>query len=291
MTRPPGGRLRRHLLRSGAVTAVLAAGALLFAPTALAATTSQATAQALNATLLGGTLLQTKPAFAANDGTQATATAQFNSPLYLLPGQTALNTGAVSQTAVATATGTSAACAGVVGSGGVLTVGDDGACTVTGAQGPALVSLGNLLGIGNVFLRTNALYAQCTAGPSGTGPYTASSTLVNPSIVVRVGGVTLADVAIPLNGPVNLDVLGATVVANVNQTSTAGPQSSATALTLSLLNGGLLNVNIGQVTCGENVVTADIPMVPLKGMGVAGATVLLVGAGYLGLRRRQGATV
>lgn len=290
MNRPPGGRLRRHAVRTAALGAVLAASALLFAPTALAATTSQSTAQALDATLLNGSLLTTAQSAAANDGTQPTQTQTFTSPLAALAGQSAVNVGAVSQTSVALATGTSAACAGVVGPGGALTVGADGTCTATGATGPALISLGNLLGLGDVFLSTSAVYSQCTAGPSGTGPYTATSTLVDPRIVVRLGAVQLANVAIPLNGPANLNVLGTAVSVAVNQTSTVGPQSSATALNLSLLNGGLLDVTLGAVTCGENVVTADIPMVPLKGLGVAGLTALVLGGGYLGLRRRQGVT-
>lgn len=288
MTRPPGGRLRRHLLRSGAVTAVLAAGALLFAPTALAATTSQASAQALNATLLGGTALSTGSSAAQNDGTQATQTVGSTNPLAVLPGQGVLNTGAVSQTAVATATGTSAACAGVVGSGGALTVGDDGTCTAAGATAPVLINLGSALG-SSLSLSASAIYAQCTAGPSGTGPYTASSTLADVNLVST--GLINASVPISLTSPINLGVLAPLLTVQVNQASNAGPTSTATALQVSALGNSLLNVTVGQVTCGENVVTADIPMVPLKGMGVAGFTVLLVGAGYLGLRRRQGATV
>jgi hypothetical protein len=296
MTDNTRGRTRRTLQRAGALGAVLALSTVAWASPALAGGMSQSTAQALNATLLGGTVASTGTSTAQNDGTLPLVTKTFTNPIAALPGQTVANTGAVSQTANASNAATSSACAGLVGSGGALTIGNDGSCSLAGATAPLLVNLGTatLTGIPlpvNLRLAATAIYSQCTAGPSGTGPYSASSTLAGVRLLATTAG-TLGlpglnlDIPINIGSPIELGVLAPLLKVAINQTSAVGPTSSATALSITAIGGGLANVTIGKVTCGENATVSDIPMVPLKGAGVAGLTALVVGAGYLTLRRR-----
>lgn len=284
MTDNTRGRTRRTLQRAGALGAVLALSTVAWASPALAAGTSQSTAQAINATVGGSTLLTTATSTAINDGSTPLVTQTFTNPIAVTPGQTVVNTGAVSQTANASNVATSSACAGAVGSGGTLTIGNDGTCTLAGATAPLLVNLGN-----GLTLSASAIYAQCTAGPSGTGPFTASSVLtdVTLSAAPLLPGGSPTVVPIVIGSPIDVSVLTPLVTVAVNTTSATGPTSSATALNIMVgPNGSLANVTIGQVTCGENATVSNIPMVPLKGAGVAGLTALVVGAGYLTLRRR-----
>ena len=293
MTKNTKGRSLRGLQRAGALGAVLALSAVAWASPALAAGTSQSTAQALNATLLGGALASTTTSAATNDGTTPLVTQTFTSPIAVLPGQAVANTGAVSQTANASNAPSSSACAGLVGSGGALTVGDDGACTLSGATAPLLVNLGTASLAGFPFpvtltLSATSIYSQCTAGPSGVGPFTASSTLAGVVLNATVLGANIASIPINVNNPVNLGVLNGLLTVTLNQTSQTGPTSSATALNIAVgPNGSLANVTIGRVTCGANATVVDIPMVPLQGAGVAGLTALVVGGGWLALRRRS----
>ena len=284
MTEHTKGRTRRTLQRVGALGAVLALSTVAWASPALAAGTSQATAEALNATIGGSTLLSTGTSAATNDGSMGLVT-KTKGPIAILPGQTTANTGVVSQTANASDMATSSACAGAVGSGGALTVGNDGTCTLTGgAQPPLLINLGS-----GLTLTASAIYAQCTAGPSGTGPFTASSTLANVflNLAVLPGA---PPVQIPIDVSNSFTIPGGPlIVVTANQTTGVGVGPTTTATALNIMvgpNGSLANVTIGQVTCGANATVVDIPMVPLQGAGVAGLTALVVGAGYLALRRR-----
>lgn len=248
--------------RAGAVVAAAALLTLAGAP-AFAATVSQATAQAIDGQLLGMPLVGTGQSTAVNDGSTPTVTVGENQQLQVLPGQTLLNDGVIAQKAVANDDGTSAACAGVLGEGGTITIGQSGTCTPDNGTAPFLLNLGDTP-LGTLTLAGSAIYASCTAGPSDDGGFSADSTLVN--VELRLGATVI---------PINADgsfvlpaALAPLLTLELNQTDSTGPMTSATALHLTLLSvlgQPLTDITIGHVECGPNATIAAVPMIPADG--------------------------
>jgi hypothetical protein len=287
-------RLQTALGRATAATAAALAVVLGTAVAAHAATVSQSTASAINIAALSTPLIPVSGA--ANDGSTPTVTSTLSGAIPLIPGQSLTNTGVYAQTATATSTGTSAACGGIVGTGGGLSVGSDGSC-VASTSGPAIVNLPSfsVAGTGFTFrIEASSLYAFCTAAQadSATG-FSAGSTLANVKIVAQstVFGIPGPAVTIPLNvnQPVSIPAPFSSVLSvALNQVDTTGPTTSATALHIGLgPNSSILSLDIGKVTCGANALTKDVPMLPLEGLVVALGTAGVLTAGIAGVRRHR----
>lgn len=116
----------------------------LMAGPAFAATVSQSRATALDGKLLGQTVVGTGTDTATNDGSTPIVTKSTTGTISALPGQTAVNTGVLAQTAVANDDGTSAACGGILGEGGTITIGQSGDCTPNDGTTTALINLGDI---------------------------------------------------------------------------------------------------------------------------------------------------
>src|SRR5438270_12685975 len=108
--------LRRPVMYGVSVVGFAAAMVLAGATPALA-DTSQATANAITANLGTSGLLNTGTCAATSNGTTATQTGSCSPSISLLNGQTVITAGVLTQTAVANNNGTSAACAGLLGTG------------------------------------------------------------------------------------------------------------------------------------------------------------------------------
>jgi hypothetical protein len=265
-------RFRPRLL---AVVALAAVGVLMAAAPAFA-DTSQASATAVQLSgLLSGSTGVTS---ATNDGTQPTVTNSATPLLSLLGTQSLVSAGALTQVAQATNTGTSTACAGATGAGGLISVGQPGQCNVTAGTGAVSVA-----GV----LTANAIVASCSATSSGTR--TGSATLAG--VTALAGGIT-----IPVNPAANTVItvpLLATITLN-GQTLNPDGSITVTALKVDLVNvipgqPSLQSLTIGHVTCGPNAKTSPIPTFPLKGLPVAGGVVALAG-GAVYYRRRRAAS-
>lgn len=196
--------------------------------------------------------------------------------------------------------GTSAACAGVVGAGGLVQIGPGGDCTVTGAQ-PGGVVVNLPVGL---TLAADAILAKCTASSNGTT--TGSASIVNGRIFnPALPAITI--LALPLSAAPNsgLSVPGVlSLLLNKQTTGTGpvpnpvppppevtGPFIDVEALEITVL-GQTVNVSIGEASCGPNAVAEVIPLVPPEGIPLAVA--ILAGSGgvaWLWLRRRRAAAV
>ena len=287
----------RRSAHNGAWMAGLAIAMVVFvASPAIAADTSQASANALRATLGTGSLLDTGTVTATNDGDDpnpGVVTGNTNPSLAVLGTQTLLSVGVLPQQAQANIDGTSAACAGLVGAGGLIQIGPAGDCTVTGAPtGGVTLNLGPAGLLGTLGLTADAILAQCTA--SSTGPPTATVFLVNAVLNLSPLGLPVLNVPLPANPTPNtvpdLGVLGLGGILTLTlneQTTPAGPGSIATtALHLNLLN--VVDLRIGNVTCGPNE-RIIIPLIPMDGVPFALGAVGIVGAAVIFFRRRRAA--
>jgi hypothetical protein len=291
--------LRRPVLHGSGIMA-LAAALLLSGATPAMADTSAASANALRATLGGGSLLDTGTVTASNDGTQpspGTVTGNTNPALSVLGTQTLLSVGVLPQQAKANPDGTSAACAGLIGTGGTIQIGPGGDCTpINAPPGGVVLNLGSVpVGLvnGTVGLAADAILAKCTANSDGTT--TASVVLVNATLSLSPLGLPVLSVPLPANPTAgttpNLGLLGLgnllTLTLN-EQSHPNGPASIATtALHLNLLN--LIDLRVGNVTCGPNAAVPGVPMIPVKGLPFAAVTLGILGTAVVVVRRRRSA--
>jgi len=247
-----------------------------------AADTSQARAKAAKVTLLGGSIVDTGQVVATNNGTTQTKTGTGSTSV--LGGQTLLTAGVFAQDAVARNDGTSAACAGAVGSGGVIQVGAAGPCVPTIGT-PAGVTLN--LGTGLATLRADAIFAQCTA--SSTGAPTGSATLANAQVFVLGNTpITLAGAPAPNQGA-NVPPL-ANIVLNEQITNPDG-SLTVNALHVTLLPAvpgpPLAEVIVGSVTCGPNIPTGIGDLFAGPALPVSAAGAVVIGGVFFFRRRRQ----
>ncbi|WKU03372.1 choice-of-anchor P family protein [Micromonospora sp. HUAS LYJ1] len=275
----PGFTRTATVLTGGLAMVVLAASPAL-------ADTSQATASALQISLLGGGLASSGTATATNDGTTESISGNTNPPLSVLGSQTVITAGVLGQDVRALNDGTSAACAGVLGSGGSINVGSGGSCTATPGAG-ATLTLG-VNGLATITLVADALYAQCsaTSSPSATG----SASLANARIVSTTLGVPTTLLTLPANPAPNtgLSIPGLLSLVLNSQTSSTTGQLSVTALDLSALGGTLAGVTIGSASCGPNAIAPPVPVIPLAGTPIAvGLGAVAAGAGGILMHRRR----
>ncbi|WP_157563441.1 choice-of-anchor P family protein [Micromonospora chokoriensis] len=282
-------RVRSGLARTAAVLAGGLAMVVLAASPAMA-DTSQSSASALQISLLGGGLASSGTASATNDGTTESISGNQNPPLAVLGAQTVITAGVLGQNVRAFNDGTSAACAGVLGTGGTITIGPGGSCLVTPGAGVTL-TLGTS-GLATISLVADAIYSSCTAtsSPSATG----TASLVNARIVSTLLGIETTLLSLPLNPAPNtgLSIPGLIDLTLNGQTSSGVGQLTVTALNLTALGGALAGVTIGTSSCGANAIAPPIPVIPLAGAPLAlgiGALVAGTTGGFSLYRRRRAA--
>jgi hypothetical protein len=135
--------LNRRLLRSGAFIGAAAVSLLAVAPVFAAAPVSQSSAQAINLSIAGNSVIS-QEVTASHDGTSEESVDNSTIPTLvdLLPVNTALAVGVAPQEAVANADGTSYACAGIAGTGGGLVKVGNERCELNGE--PLTLDLGSL---------------------------------------------------------------------------------------------------------------------------------------------------
>ena len=279
-------RRSQRMGRSLAAIFGVVALSLAFASPARA-DTSSASANAATLSLNGGTLLTTGTCEVSNDGTQPADVCSETPSLFA--NQTVLAAGVLAQTAVARPDGTSAACAGLVGSPGTIQIGTAGDCTVLnpGPSGGVTIDLGALAQI-----KADAILAQCVA--SSTGAETVQVHLVNATIRLLSDPlgqpIPLVSLPAPNTSLINIGPL-LTVTLNEQPVPQADGQVTATALhveVLGLVQGQppLIDLTVGTVTCGPNAVTGPISIFAGPSLPVAAVGAAVVGALFIQRRRR-----
>lgn len=268
------GRLGRILVGATAL--------FVFTATPAFADTSEASANALMLNLGSGSVIDSGTCTAESDGTTATQSGVCTPSTTILDGVTLVTAGVLTQSAVANNDGTSAACAGLLGSGGTISIGTNPPCVAStpGSGGVTLLD-GAIV--------ADAIIARCSADAGPPPTATGSVDIIN----LRTGG----PVPVPLfNGPAapntGLTIPGvATLIFNKQPVPQAPGQFTTTALELTVL-GDAVTLAIGTVTCGPNVDVPIIPVIPANGLPVAAATVAVVGAGAaaVAVRRRRAST-
>ncbi|MFI5841603.1 choice-of-anchor P family protein [Catenuloplanes sp. NPDC051500] len=252
-------RLQRIAARGTATAVGACLLVLLVQPAPALANTSTARAQAVTLTLLGGTAA-TPVSAADNNGEQETQISGAAPTLGLLGRQPLITAGALVQKAVAYPDGTSTSCAGLVGTGGWISVGADGSCTASGGGGLQI----DLAGLATI--KADAIIASCRAAAGQ--PPAAEVTLANASVLLL--GLPLRDLS-PATAPnTGLDIPGvATLVVNARSAPADPASIRATALRISQARS-VLAADLGIATCGENAV---IQPVPVPSLPVVGAVV------------------
>jgi hypothetical protein len=278
-------------LRAGRIAAAGAGGIalVLLAATPALADTSASTASALQINLVGGGVASSGQTTASNDGTTETQTGTQFPAISVLGSQNVITSGVLAQVARAFNNGTSAACAGVLGQGGTLTVGTNGVCTVTtGSQ--VTLTLG-VVGLSTISLVADAIYGYCSA--TSTPTTSGAATLTNASIVSTTGGVPVTLLSLPNNPSPNTGFnLPGILSLQLNAQSSSTPgQLAVSALKLTALNAALVGLDVGAVTCGPNAIAPPVPAIPLAGAPIAAGLVAIFGAGAFLWRRRRLAMV
>lgn len=272
-------------LKSRRLAAASAGGlalALMIATPAFA-DTSESQAQAAEVTLVGGSIVNTGVASAFNDSSVQTVLDE--DTLIDLPGQSVIPLGVLKQIALASWDGTSAACAAVLGAGGNIEIVDND-CVLTPGS-PIEISLGSILGLGEILIQTTAIEAECAANsfPSAVG----SATLGSAQVVARLLGIDTVLLSLDAN-PAPNTVVGVPGVLSITlNEQIAGPGTiEVTALRVEALAGTLAEVSIGNVICGPNVEAPPLPVVPAAGAPIAGTVLAMAGVigVYLWRRRR-----
>ncbi|WP_329108802.1 hypothetical protein OG792_09205 [Micromonospora sp. NBC_01699] len=249
------------------------------------ADTSQSSGAALQISLVGGGIASSGSASASNDGTTESISGNQNPPLAVLGGQTVITAGVLNQYVRAFNDGTSAACAGVLGSGGSISIGPTGNCIVNNGAEVDLVLGAN--GLATINLRADALYASCnaTSSPSATG----TASLVNARITSTILGIETTLLNLPVNPAPNtgLSIPGVLDILLNSQSSNAPGQLEVSALDITALGGALASVQVGDVTCGANAVAPPIPAIPLAGAPVALGVIAVAATGGILIHRRR----
>jgi hypothetical protein len=264
----------RSRTRRRALVALVAAPVIaLMAASPASADTAEASASAVQLELLGTPI--PAPATVSNDGTQPTQTVGFpNGGLSLLPANSIVQAGALGQLAVANADGTSSACAGMIAPNAAIAIAPDGSCT-TGNTTTGIVL--NLLGLGSI--RAGALSAECTSDADGN--VSGSSNLANAAVfgptLPIIGATKLLDLSANPAPNFGISVPGIAELLLNKQVVNPDGSLTVTALTVTVAGTGF---SIGEVTCGPNARTADVPLLPVGGaplaVGIAATTVGLV---------------
>lgn len=254
------------------LTGVAGAAALgLATATSAAADTSVATANALTAVVLAGNTVTTGATSATNSGSQATQTSGPAPAVSVAPSQSGISTGVLAQTAVARADGSSGACAGLVGAGGTISVGDDGLCNVSGGgTGGVQLTVGGLVAI-----KADAILATCTATSAGVLTGSVKLLGVSATVLGAGGGTTNVSATSAENSGINLSALGVPVAQVLTRATTRPNDGSITVNALKVVVlGKTLYTSIGTVTCGANAKTVPTdalpgPAAPLSAVALA----------------------
>jgi len=256
----------RSARRPGAVLAAAAAAFLLLPAGTALADTSTATANAAWVTV-AGTTATTGDQRAANDGDQGTVTST-STPVLAAGSQPLITVGRYVQTAVAYADGRSAACAGLVGAGGSITINSAGTCVVTAGSGGVSLKLTSLATI-----TADAITASCTAASDGT--VTGAASLAGAKVnVAGVLPLALAATPAPDTG-VTVKALGATIARlNLNEQNVDGGKITVGALWTAVLSPAVSSM-IGTVTCGANVRVLPTPALPVHAASLGGAAAVI----------------
>lgn len=275
----------RRSTRVVAGIGIASASVLLIAGPA-AADTSQARARAARVSLLGGTIVDTGQVTATNTGAGETKTGT-TTGTGVLPGQTLIAAGVLAQDATARNNGTSAACAGLVGSGGTIQIGAALGCTMNlGTPSGVVVNLNNGLLGGLATVNADAIFAECSAT---TTTRTGKATVVNARI--NLLGLALP-ISLNVSGAPNqgLSVPGIASVLLNEQVNNPDGSLTVNALHITLLGttgNALAEVIIGSATCGPNAVTPPISLIGGPALPAAAAGALAVGAVAILRRRRR----
>lgn len=252
-------------------TTAALASALVLVPTAAHADTSTASARALGVTTSLGVGVGSSTVSATSDGTSPDTGGGSGGA----PAQDVVTAGLVVSKVRALADGTSAACAGLVGSGGSIQIGADGSCAVSAGSGGVRIALTPL-----VTVTADALVASCTA--SSTAPGATRTVVTNARLTAPLlsTGISAGQASAGIPGVLALGTGGSSTIA-------AAGSGGTTALTASVI-GGTAAVDVGRVSCGQNAVVVPTPALPLEGwpVSLAGAALAVV-AGRALLRRAR----
>lgn len=251
-------------------TTAALASALALVPAAAHADTAKASARALGVTTSLGASVGAGAASATSDGTDPdTGGGSGGAP----SSQDVVTAGLVVSKVRALADGTSAACAGLVGSGGSIQIGADGSCAVNAGSGGVRIALTPLITV-----TADALVASCTASSTARGATKTVVTNARLTAPLVSTGLSAGQASAGISGVLALGTGGSSTFA-------AAGSGGTTALTASVV-GGTVAVDVGRVSCGENAVVVPTPALPLEGWPVvlAGAAVAVV-AGRALLRR------
>ncbi|WP_380158025.1 hypothetical protein [Kineococcus sp. R86509] len=265
----------RRAWRRLLVTGVAGAAALgLATATSAAADTSVATASAVTVGLLGGTAVTSGTGTASNSGSQATQNSGATPALSVLNGQSGISAGVLAQTAVARADGSSAACAGLVGAGGTITVGADGECTPSGG-GPGGVQL--TVG-GLVVIKADAVLATCTATSAGVTTGSVKLLGVSATVLGLGGGTTNVSATAAENSGIDLSLAGLPVAQVLTRATTRPTAGSITVNALKVVVlGKTVYASIGTVTCGANAKTVPTNALPGPAAPLSAAALAVLG--------------
>jgi hypothetical protein len=198
---------------------------------------------------------------AKNDGSSTFYTGTATPALSLLGTNSVIGAGALIQQAYAFNSGSSLACAGVVGLGGLIQVGPSGNCVIVNAPSGGVVI--NLPGL--AVIRADALMEQAAASSNGT--VSALGTFLNATIQLLGGNV----MPIALHPGVG-DKIDLTPLVGIffnRQTKHADGSISAQLIGVKLIGDPIGQVGVGTVAAGPNASTSGIPVVPLAGIPIA----------------------
>ena len=266
---------RRSRGRSLATLAAATFFISFLTPTPAGADTSTATARAMAVTSSVGVGASSGTISSTSDGVAPDAS-DASSPISSLGVADLAGAGVLVASTRAEIDGSSAACAGVVGSGGSISIGPAGDCTaVVGTPGQVEIVVSALVSV-----RADAIVASCKAGSDGTTSTTTS--LIGASIQTSaVSSIGLPTSPSPNTGASVPAVL--TLTTHGTSTPSGAGSVAANAIVLDAL-ASTLAVNVGRVTCGPNTVTVPTPIVPLAAIPILGAG-LIVGAVIARTRR------
>ncbi|GGL15077.1 hypothetical protein [Mangrovihabitans endophyticus] len=270
-------RTTRRLVAPGLAAAVFAVA--LFGTAAPAhADTANATATAVELSLLGGSVVTTGQAVASNTGSGTDDEVSQTPALTVLGSQSVINAGVAVQRAVARSDGTSAACAGLIGSGGSIQIGADGSCQLTlGNSNGVRVTL-----VTGTQIKADALIASCTA--SSDGIVTTHVDVVGAKVYAL--GLPIMSLDAEPTPETWTSIAGVAMIGDHLLTHPGGPGSVRNdALSIDLLTG-TVSSTIGKVTCGPNAVTVPTPAIPAEGMAMLAGIVGVTGIGWW-LRKRR----
>ena len=261
-------RRQRHVIAraSGVILSAVVGVGMVASPAS--ADTSQSSANAAQVKLGGGELLSTGLRTSNFDGTSVTFTGTETPSITLLEAQDLIGLGALPQKALANTNGSSGACAGAVGKGGLITIGKKGECNFAFGAGDPTPGLSvNLPGL--LVVKADAVLEDAYADSSGyteahasllSGDISLLSTKGLPLVngLPVIGGLLqngLLSSVLPKDPAPNTKILDLpgilTITANEQVPNVNGPGSlKATALAVHVLDTTKLNDLLGGLLGG-----------------------------------------